>query len=461
MTTHRNLSITTRITLFTGVVAVALSAMLAATVMFAIHRSTTDDRIDEIIAVGGRVARQVERGDVSMPLAEHSDRFVQIVDPDGRVETSTPQLEGKPPMADFLPARGRMAVRVVCGGVFPPGECNIVAAQLAYRGGQDWVVYSSSPPIPAYVKPWLAGVVLGAMAVMAAAITILGHRIVVRCLSPVIAIRAELDRITDTCRPDHRVPLPQSRDEIHDLADSVNGTLARLEAAMLQQRQFTSDASHELRTPIAAIRAEVEDALYAPEDTSVTTLGNSVLPSVDRLEAIVGALLTIQRLEAGQPITNEPIDLAQFVASELTVRPPHRDFTLSLDSGVIVIGDRERLAQLFINLVDNAERYATSSIAFHVRQEPSAKRDAERFPCGIAVLEVTDDGPGIDPDKRELVFQRLARLDTARDRQAGGTGLGLPIARQIAETHGGTLRIDDSPQGTRFVLRLPVSICPE
>ncbi|MFI6599442.1 sensor histidine kinase [Nonomuraea sp. NPDC050536] len=456
MKTQRRWTITTRITLFTGAVAALLSAMLAWTVMAAIHRSATEDRIDEITADGGRVAHQLEHDQVSVPLVEHSDRYVQIVDPKGTVTTSTPQLHGKPAIAGFTPDHRKIATRIVCGGVFPSGDCNIVVAQSAYRAGQDWVVYSSSPTVPPYVKPWLAGTVIGAAVVMALAITALGHRIVTKCLRPVTAIREELDKITDTSA-DRLVPLPPSRDEIHDLADSVNGTLSRLGAAMRQQRHFTSDASHELRTPIAAIRAEVEDALHAPEDTSVPTLGNAVLRSVNRLEAIVGDLLTIERLEAGQPIDREPIDLSELVTAVCERRPePHKDFEYSLEPGVQVIGDRIRLSRLLANLIDNAERHADATITFRVRQEPSLKRDAHRFPRGVAVLEVIDDGPGIDPERREMVFQRFARLDTARDRYAGGTGLGLPIARRIADAHGGILRVENSPQGARFVLRLPL-----
>ncbi|WP_214323957.1 sensor histidine kinase [Nonomuraea sediminis] len=438
-------------------VAALLCALLAITVMIAIHRSATEDLIDEITADAGRVAHQVEHDRVSMPLVEHADRDVQIVGPNGTVTTSTPQLRGKPAMAGFTPDHRKIATHVVCGGVFPPGDCRIVVAQSAYRAGQDWIVYTSTPTVPAYVKPWLAATVIGAAVVMAMAITALGHRIVTKCLSPVTAIREELDKITDTCA-DQRVPLPSARDEIHDLADSVNGTLARLAAAMRQQRHFTSDASHELRTPIAAIRAEVEDAMHAPEDTSVTALAAAVLRSANRLEAIVGDLLTIERLEAGQPIDREPINLAELVTAVCERRPqPHKDFEYSLEPGVMVIGDRLRLARLLTNLIDNAERHAATTITFRVRQEPSPKPDAHRFPNGVAVLEVADDGPGIDPDRREAVFQRFARLDTARDRYAGGTGLGLAIARQIAEAHGGTLRIENSAQGARFVLRLPLS----
>ncbi|WP_239117171.1 sensor histidine kinase, partial [Planotetraspora phitsanulokensis] len=123
-----------------------------------------------------------------------------------------------------------------------------------------------------------------------------------------------------------------------------------------------------------------------------------------------------------------------------------------LEPDVVVLGDRLRLGRLLTNLIDNAERHAEAMIMINGWR---AECDGQRFPYGVAVLEVIDDGPGIELDKRELVFQRFARLDAARNKDAGGSGLGLPIARQIAEACGGALRIEDSDCGARFVLRLP------
>ncbi|MGW0809887.1 HAMP domain-containing sensor histidine kinase [Nonomuraea sp. NPDC002799] len=445
-------------TQFTAATVALLSTLLVATVMIAIHRYATDNLLTELAATGGRVAHQVEHHRPSTPLAAHPDRNVQIVDAHRTVIASTPHLHGKPAMAAFTPAGVTITGHVVCGGVFPAGDCHHVIAQSAYHDGQDWVVYSSSPTIPPYVTPWLAATVIATAILLAAAITALGHRIVTASLRPVTAIRAELDQITDTTG-DRRVSLPPGQDEIHDLADSVNRTLTRLQAAMRQQRHFTSDASHELATPIAAIRAEVEDALYAPQDTTVPRLGTTVLRSVNRLETILKDLLTIAQLEAGRPLDSEPIDLAQFVTAQVRQRPApaHQHLLQDLQPGVTVIGDRAKLARLYNNLMDNAERHAATTISIDVRHEPAPPRDTHRFPHGIAVLQISDDGPGIDPDKREQVFQRFSRLDTARNRDTGGTGLGLPIARQIAQAHGGTLHIADSPQGARALVRLPAA----
>ncbi|WP_371785759.1 sensor histidine kinase [Streptosporangium subroseum] len=458
MDERRRISITTRITLFTGVVAALLCALMATVLMVAIHRFATASLTDEIVADGGRIAIQVERGRVDYPLARRQSRRLQIVNAQGQVIASTQILQGKPPMATFTPGDKSLSTSIVCGGVFPAHECNIVAAQRAHRPDGEWIIYSASPVIPLWIDPWLASVICGGALVLAVAVTYLGRRIAVASLRPVTAIRAELDEINATSLG-RRVPVPPSDDEIHDLAESVNHTLGRLEAAVEQQRQFASDASHDLRSPIAAIRAEVESALQAPRETDVTQVGHAILGSLERLQAIVQDLLIIARLDAGGPGAREPIDLAELVTAECRMRHHMKNrCEFSLEPGVVVIGDRLRLGRLLTNLLDNAERHADSMITISVRRAPGDEGDGHRFPHGMAVLEVIDDGQGIAPDKRELVFQRFARLDAARNRDAGGTGLGLPIARQIAETSGGSLQIEDSPRGARFVLRLPLHV---
>jgi signal transduction histidine kinase len=451
------MAITTRITLFTGAVAALLSGLLAAVVMLAANRFATHDEVEETTAAGGRVAVQLERGRLDYPLAQYPSRDLQVVDPQGRVVASTPTLRGKPAMVKLAPDNSNNVTTAgVCGGVFSPGQCNIVVAQWAHRAGERWIVYSASPAVGPLVDPQLAAAVVGSAVLLTAAITFLGHRVASASLRPVTAVRAELDEINATS-PGRWVPVPSSVDEIRDLAESVNHTLSRLYISMEQQRRFAADASHDLRSPLAAIRAEVEDALYAPQETSVTKVGGAVLGSLERLQAVADGLMTITRLDAGEQGARDPIDLAELVTAECRARHHiKKTYDCSLEPGTVVIGDRSRLSRLLANLIDNADRHADSMITINLRRAPGDDRDRRRFPYGVAVLEVIDDGPGIDPDKRELVFQRFTRLDAARNKDAGGSGLGLPIARQIAEATGGTLRIEDGPRGARFVLRLPL-----
>ena len=169
-----------------------------------------------------------------------------------------------------------------------------------------------------------------------------------------------------------------------------------------------------------------------------------MLASVDRLQSIVTDLLLLARLDADCGQANNTVDLAALITAELDRRPRDIRVIRDLRSGITVLGDPLRLTRLFTNLVDNAERHAASRITVTLRAE-----------ADMAVVEVVDDGSGIAVGQREIVFRRFTRLDAARSRDTGGSGLGLPIARQIAEAHGGTLTIEDSPRGARFVLHIP------
>jgi signal transduction histidine kinase len=237
--------------------------------------------------------------------------------------------------------------------------------------------------------------------------------------------------------------VPKGQHEFTLLAETVNDTLDRLDGAYEHLQQFISDASHDLRSPIAAIRTQVEEAVMYPDDTDWPTTADTVLAGMDRLQALVTDLLALARLDAGVPLVRTPTDLGRLVDIELSRRPPKVKVVKHLRKGVFAAGDPLRLARLVTNLMDNAERHARSRITVIVRPDGS-----------MAVLEVIDDGPGVAVELRELVFERFIRLADSHDRDPQGTGLGLAIARQIAEAHGGTLTIEDSPRGARFVLRL-------
>ncbi|GAA3846056.1 ATP-binding protein [Sphaerisporangium flaviroseum] len=450
-------SVRARITLFAGIVAALLSVLLGTVLLVAINRLATEYLTKQIGSAGDRVAYTLQRGPLSNPLPHGQIRNLQVVDPQGKVAAASPGLQGKPRMAGFMPPDGKtIETSIVCGGVFPRDECDIVVARRVQRFGEAWIVYSAAPVIPHLVHPKLAGMLILGAVFLTTVITYGSHRIVGRALEPVDTMRSELDEINATC-PERRVPVPPGRDELHGLAESVNHTLDRLQGAMEQQRQFASDASHDLRSPITAMRAEVEDAMLAPERSDVKVLGDSLLTSLDRLQAIVSDLLMIARLDAGAPGILEPVGLSHLVDSELNRRHSTLKIKREVEPGVCVIGDRLRLARLFTNLMDNAARHADSSITVSVYKRPGGPSGDPRFPGGAAVLEVRDDGAGIAPDKREIVFQRFTRLDAARSKDAGGTGLGLPIARQIAEISGGTLTLEPSERGARFILRLPLA----
>ncbi|WP_420830924.1 sensor histidine kinase [Actinomadura graeca] len=242
-----------------------------------------------------------------------------------------------------------------------------------------------------------------------------------------------------------RVEVPSSGDEIARLAARVNAVLARLEGSALQRRAFIADASHELRTPLTGLRTRIELALADPEDSELPDTLRQAVRDIERLHRIVEDLLSLARLDSGEVPDLEEVDLAALVEEELARRTPPVALAAKVEGGVRVEADRSQLCTVLVNLFGNAERHAAAMIEVEVRAQGSD-----------AVVEVRDDGRGIPPADRDRVFERFARLDSARDRGAGGSGLGLAIARQIAMAHGGRLYVADGMYGARFVLRLPL-----
>ncbi|MBT2384604.1 cell wall metabolism sensor histidine kinase WalK [Streptomyces sp. ISL-11] len=274
-----------------------------------------------------------------------------------------------------------------------------------------------------------------------------------RVLRPVEAIRTQFAELT-AHHLDRRVPVPRTRDEISRLAGTMNATLDRLQRSVDQQRRFVGDASHELRGPLAALRAELEIALAHPGDADWAAVVEAALGDTRRLQRLTTDLLLLARLDAtasaGLP-GRRPVVLGALVHDEIRRRrpPDHLSLRVTAEERITVYGHHSLLARLLGNLLDNAERHAAGCVAV------SLTHDADRR---VALLHVQDDGPGIPPADRRRVFERFTRLDDARTRDTGGTGLGLAIAHHIASAHRGTLEITDSPRGARFTITLPTDV---
>jgi signal transduction histidine kinase len=270
-----------------------------------------------------------------------------------------------------------------------------------------------------------------------------------RALRPVEDIRAEFANITAHSLQ-QRVPVPDSGDEVAQLAATMNGTLDQLQRAVGRLRTFTSDASHELRAPLTTLRARLELALARPDRAEWTTVGGEALEDTTRLEEIVADLLLLARLDARQPLKLQSLCVTDLLRRTIAERYPHQPVVLVAhpDPQETVVGSRTALARLFTNLLDNALRHAHSTVTVEVRRTEHE-----------LVIEVSDDGPGIPAADRERVFDRFTRLDNARTRSEGGTGLGLAIARDIATAHGGALTAQApgaTGRGARMVLTLPM-----
>jgi signal transduction histidine kinase len=275
-----------------------------------------------------------------------------------------------------------------------------------------------------------------------------------RALRPVDAMRAEVDEISGSTMH-RRVPEPPTNDEIGRLARTMNAMLSRLDTTATRQRQFVSDASHELRSPVAAIRTSLEVARRSPDLANWPAVADSALAEESRLEALLDDLLLLAAQDENRAtaIDPEPVNLTALATAE--ARRPRRvpvDVVHWPADGkpVEVAAAGDQLAHALSNLVDNAARYATSIVQITLSCHENTVR-----------ITVDDDGPGIPLADRERVFERFTRLDDSRARPQGGSGLGLAVVRAILSRHGGQIRIEDGPLGgARFVAELPVGAKP-
>lgn len=443
-----------RVTVTASLIAFVLSSALSAVLLIQLNQDAYQDLVRRLSEDNRRTATAIQTGQLTLDISPTTDNLQQVVDRQGRVLAATPRMHGRakvrfPPPTPFEERR----VGRVCGIDAPGGRCFVIVERRVGLGADAMFIYSLAPvqgplPRPAIGTLILLGVPL--LTFLAGYGTWLS---VSRALRPVDRIRRELDEITATDL-ERRVPEPQGRDEVGRLAESVNATLDRLEEAVARQRAFVSDVSHELRSPLTALRMELELAMSAPEDTDVPAALRAILVNTERLSAVVDDLLAIARLDADRTSPRERVDLTEITDQEVLRRPRRAQVTVLAEGPVVVRGGRGDLARLLTNLVDNADRHAEHEVTVILRTEPPA----------TAVVEVIDDGTGVAPEDRERVFDRFARLAEGRHRDAGGTGLGLAISRDIAEAHRGSLiltdRIDDVP-GARFVLRLPRDDSPE
>jgi signal transduction histidine kinase len=409
-------------------------------------RERTYQAIDRVILL-------LCRGVLPAVLSRGHGPAMQVVDAYGRVVSATRPLQGKPPMASFVPRQGLIQVeRTLTGVAGLSGRVTVRAMVLVpelcrrQRVRGPALIYVAVPRIPWYGSRQAVvavGLVAAGMTAIAAASA---YYSTVRTLAPVEEIREELAEITDTDLS-RRIPVP-ARQELRLMTQTLNSTLRRLEVSAERLRRFVSEASHDLRGPITSVRLRLEEALADPGDTDWSVLTEHLLRDVDRQQAIAEDLLTLSRLDSGAPLHCRTTDLAELAGAEIRHRASSRiPIGVDLHEGVIVDCDRLLVSRLLNNLLDNAQRHAASAVDVTVRAEGRT-----------AVLEVADDGDGIAPEHRDAVFERFTRLAEGRARDPKGTGLGLSISRQIAHAHRGTLTIEDRGaglRGTRLVLRIP------
>ena len=427
-------------TLFLGVAAVVFLAL--------VHRTLVQNVDDAARLRLADVAQLAERGVLIGALADVGDdgTVAQVLDSAGRVLAASPSIRGTAALAPPAPTSGVVVVRTVDRPPIGDGSPYRVAARHLPAAGLDVYAAASLEPVTeaeqavrlgtAYAAPVLLLVVAG-----------LTWVVVGRSLAPVEAIRRRVASIT-LSQLDQRVPELATSDEIARLARTMNGMLGRLDDAARRQRAFVSDASHELRSPLATAGALLDVGLARPADTDWPALARRLREQHDRLDRLVDDLLVLASRDEHPRRACEIVHLEELVLREAADARARGRVAVRIDAvdAAPVLGDADGLRRVVRNLVDNAVRHAASA----VRLEVGVRGEH-------AILTVADDGAGISPADHSRVFDRFARLDGARDRARGGTGLGLAIVRDVVRAHGGSIDVSDAAPGARFVVRLPVA----
>lgn len=404
------------------------------------------------------VAAFAATGTLPTVLATGSDVIAaQVVDGEGRIIAESVGIEDRRPMTDIRPTPGtRVAVT----------DSDVLPDEL-----QSWLARDVEGPV--YLEIVGVDTPSGPVTVVVAAVldiedpitTLLGLMALAyplllglvgatvwwvtgRALDPVESMRVEADLITHTDLH-RRLPVPASDDEVRRLAETMNEMLGRLETSAGEHYQFVADASHELKSPVAAIRTMLEVAKANPDSVEFEMLLDDILHEDLRLEMLVGDLLTLARAdEQALRLRLADVDLDDLVRSEVAMMVSRSSAPVDLAAvvPVRVSGDPDRLRQLLRNLLDNSVRHARSRVWVETH-----RRGQE------AVVVVSNDGDPIPVEERERIFERFVRLDDGRGRDEGGTGLGLPVVQAIARAHGGLVTaIDPRHDGATFEVRLPV-----
>jgi len=386
-----------------------------------------------------------EEGAILDSDARESGTIAQIVGPDGRVVRSDPATLPAllDPSAAAAARRGALLTTVSLGD----GDLKSWRV-LAVPDGERVLVLARPLRQTEETLHRLFGGLLVAGPIGLLLATLGGYLLAAAALRPVESMRRRASAISATT-PGARLPVPPSRDEIRDLAETLNEMLARLEAALDHERRFVADASHELRTPLALLKAELELALRRPRTAEqLRAAVESAAEETDRLVLLAEDLLLIARSD--QEVLGlriEPVDLgalARSTADRFVERASsvQRRVAVEIPSLTEVSADKLRLEQALRNLVDNALGYGEGTITITAR------------PVGDAIeIHVLDEGQGFSQEVAARAFERFARGDDARTR--GGSGLGLAIVEAVAQAHGGAAGIAPSGKGADVWISLP------
>jgi signal transduction histidine kinase len=434
-----------------AIVVVGVAMVVGAVLLVSVLRETLTREVRAAARLRGQDVAAVlaANGAGPGPLAvdDAEELLIQVLDEGGRVVAASPGAGGLAPVARLRPGESA-EVEVPAGGpVEEDGVFLAVATGADTPQGRRTVVVVRSTETVTEATAAVGGLLAIGLPLLLVVVGTTTWILVGRALAPVEAIRAEVDAISATAMH-RRVPDPPADDEIGRLARTMNRMLERLERAQTRQRRLVSDASHELRSPVATIRQHAEVALAHPDRTTTTELAATVLAEDLRLQRLAEDLLLLTRAdEHTLALRRRPVDLDDLVFDE--ARRVRGASGLRVDTTAVsagrVDGDPAGLRRVLRNLGDNAARAAGGQLAFSVAEDD-----------GVVRLTVDDDGQGIPEADRERVFERFVRLDDARARDDGGSGLGLAIVAELVTAHGGAVAITSSPLGgARVEVTLP------
>jgi hypothetical protein len=444
--------------------ALLLALIVAAVGAFVVVRLRSDltDSIDRRlrpaahqIASGYRSEGGQEFHDVAATVLSGERAAAQVVDPAGTVLLTHGDTVASQPLlsAQQLQRAARAPVSDVTVRRDAANGGFRVAAEPVTRHGRAEVVVAAESMAPVEASVHRVVVLLVIALPVALLLTATGGWwLARRALRPVDRMTRDAARI-EVESLDEQIADPGTRDEVGQLARTLNAMLARIRLAVAQQRGLVDDASHELRTPLTAMRSEVDVSLRADDlDPAARAVLESVREEIDRLARIVDDLLTLASADQhGLRLSTEEVELTGVVHSAVAgIRPIAARHSVALDVAgdrALVSADPERLRQAIGNVIENAVKFSPAGGAVAVRT--AAGGDA-------VLVTVADSGPGIPAGDRERIFERFFRADGARAR--GGSGLGLAIAHEIVVAHRGAIRFEPrEPHGSIFSIELPAN----
>lgn len=385
--------------------------------------------------------------------------YIQVLDPHGQIVARSSNIEtfnmplvketyhaamGGATTFEIVRNVGRYPVRVVTKPIILKEKGLVAIVQVGSSlEGMDEIFHSL-----AYIFTF--GIIASVLIA-----SIVGWVLARKALKPVTEITKTARRIgAESLNERINITVPQ--DEIGMLASTINEMIGRLEKSFKQIKQFTADASHELKTPLTILKGEMEIALRSKDNVEYMKEAlKSSLEEIDRMNYIVRNLLDLAKMDVEKSaVAKEPVNLDKVLSDRCEQLKK-----VALDSGIhmailrskpaMVNGDAVRIGQLIFNLIDNALKYSHRGGAVELSLDTEG---------GSVVFKVKDTGVGISKEDLPYIFDRFYRVDKARSRDVGGAGLGLSICKEIAESHGGSLEVESDPRvGSTFIARLPLA----